>query len=304
METPRTIGVAGLGRMGSGMAGRLLDKGFDVVVWNRSPEATVPLSNLGARAMATPADLAATANVVLTSLADPTAVESVYFGSQGLLSESRFGMILADCSTVSPDLSRRLATAATDHGAVFLDAPVAGSVKAAAEGTLALMVGGDRQAFDQCQPVWSAIGRIAYHLGPNGNGTIMKLASNAMLAAVVQALAEAVALGEKAGLDVQDILPVLAASSAGAPIVTGKADAIATQTYSPATFTLRLMQKDLWLALSLANHLEVPMPAVKAAHEAVVSSNAAGMGDLDFSAVVRFMEQLSGSLRDQAGSGI
>jgi 3-hydroxyisobutyrate dehydrogenase-like beta-hydroxyacid dehydrogenase len=280
------------------MAQRLLASGFDVLIWNRSPEPASVLAEQGATLAPSPADLAERAPIVLTSLADPAAVASVYLGADGLLSADRFGSILVDCSTVSPELSRRLADEAAARGARFLDAPVAGSVKAAAEGTLVLMVGGDRHAFDQCQPVFSAIGRATYHLGPNGAGSTMKLASNAMLASVVQALAEAIALGEKAGLDLATMFEVLAGSSAGAPVVAAKAGAVTTATYAPATFTLRLMHKDLWLALTLANQLDVPMPATRAAHDLVLAANAQGMGALDFSAVVRLMEQLAGASGD------
>lgn len=293
-EARERIGVAGLGRMGSGMAGRLLANGFPVSVWNRSPERAADLVAAGATVAATPRALAGECEIVLTSLADPAAVEMTYRGPDGLLAGATPGTILADCSTVAPSLSRTLAAEAAERGIAVLDAPVAGSVKAAAEGTLAVLVGGDRQAFERCRPAFAAIGRVAYHLGPSGSGATMKLVSNALLASIVQALGEGVALGEKAGLDAKLIFEVLGASSAAAPVVAAKAAAVSDRVYEPAAFTLRLMQKDLWLALSLANELSVPMPATGIAHDMVLAANATGKAGLDFAAVALLMEELAG----------
>ncbi len=295
-EASERIGVAGLGRMGSGMAGRLLAAEFPVVVWNRTPGKAAALVAAGAVAADSPRALAAMCGIVLTSLSEPAAVEATYRGPDGLLAGASPGTVLVDCSTVAPALSRALAADAAERGIAFLDAPVAGSVKAAAEGTLAVLAGGDRDAFERCQPVFAAIGRVAYHLGSSGSGATMKLVSNALLAAIVQALGEAVALGEKAGLDPKAIFEVLGASSAAAPVVTAKAAAVSDRVYEPAAFTLRLMQKDLWLALSLANEVGVPMPATGLAHDMVLAANATGKANLDFAAVALLMEELAGVL--------
>ncbi|MBA3414816.1 MAG: NAD(P)-dependent oxidoreductase [Chloroflexia bacterium] len=296
MEESSTVGVAGLGRMGSAMAGRLLAAGFPLTVWNRSPEKAADLVAGGAILTETPGDLAARCDIVLSSLADPAAVEAVYLGPDGLLAGARpgTGLVLVDCSTVAPALSRRLAAAAAGRGVAFLDAPVAGSVKAASEGTLTVMAGGDRAAFERCAPVFAAIAKASHHMGDAGGGATMKLAANALLAGIVQALAEAVALGEKAGLEPGAIFAVLAGSSAAAPVVAAKAAAITDRAYQPAAFTLALMQKDLWLALELANELRVPMPATAATHAMTVAATATGKADLDFSAAALLMEELAG----------
>lgn len=293
MEDRPVVGIAGLGRMGHPIAANILAAGFPTVVWNRSPEKASDLLERGAPLAETPAGLAQAADIILTSLADPAAVETVYLGSNGLLEGARPGAILVDLSTGSPALSRRLAAAAAERGASFLDAPVAGSIPAATEGQLGIMAAGDRAAFDRCADLFSAIGKAAYYLGANGNGATMKLVSNAILATMVQSLAEGVALGEKAGLAPQDIFAVLGASSAAAPVVAAKAAAISDRAYSPAAFTLALMQKDLWLALGLANDLHVPMPATAIAHDMVLAANATGKSALDFSAVALLMEEIS-----------
>ena len=245
--------------------------------------------------MESPGAIVQAADIVLSSLADPAAVEAVYFGADGLLDRAHSGTILVDLSTGSPSLARRIAAAARERGAAFLDAPVAGSIKAATEGQLGIMVGGDRAAFERCEAVFSAIGKAAFYLGESGNGATMKLVSNAILATMVQALAEGVALGEKAGLDPANIFTVLGTSSAAAPVVAAKATTVIERAYLPAAFTLALMQKDLWLVLSLANELQVPMPATAIAHDMVLAANATGKSGFDFSAVALLMEELAGA---------
>jgi 3-hydroxyisobutyrate dehydrogenase-like beta-hydroxyacid dehydrogenase len=295
METRPTIGIAGLGRMGHPIAANVLEAGFRTVIWNRTRDKAADLLERGAVWAENPDAIAGTADIVLTSLADPAAVESVYFGPDGLLDRARSDTILVDLSTGSPTLARRIAAAARERGATFLDAPVAGSMKAATDGQLGIMVGGDKSAFDRCEAVFAAIGKAAFYLGESGSGATMKLVSNAILATMVQALAEGVALGEKAGLDPADIFTVLGASSAAAPVVAAKAVAVTERTYLPAAFTLALMQKDLWLVLSLANELQVPMPATAIAHDMVLAANATGKSGLDFSAVALLMEELAGA---------
>jgi 3-hydroxyisobutyrate dehydrogenase-like beta-hydroxyacid dehydrogenase len=222
-------------------------------------------------------------------------VERVYFAQDGLLASARPDTILVDLSTGSPDMARRIAAAAQERGASFLDAPVAGSIPAATSGQLGIMVGGDQAAFNRCADVFAAIGKAAYYLGPSGNGATMKLVANGILATMVQALAEGIALGEKAGLAPADMFTVLNASSAAAPVVAAKAAAVSERAYLPAAFTLALMQKDLWLVLSLANELQAPMPATAIAHDMVLAANATGKSALDFSAVALLMEELAGT---------
>jgi 3-hydroxyisobutyrate dehydrogenase-like beta-hydroxyacid dehydrogenase len=295
METPPTVGIAGLGRMGHPIAANILEAGFPAVIWNRSVDKATDLLERGATWAENPGAMTRTADIVLSSLADPTAVDAVYFGPDGLLDRARSGTILVDLSTGSPAMARRIAAAARERGATFLDAPVAGSIKAATDGQLGIMVGGDRMAFERCEAVFSAIGKAAFYLGESGSGATMKLVSNAILATMVQALAEGVALGEKAGLEPADIFTVLGASSAAAPVVAAKAAIVTDRAYLPAAFTLALMQKDLWLVRGLANELQVPMPATAIAHDMVLAANATGKSGLDFSAVALLMEELAGA---------
>jgi 3-hydroxyisobutyrate dehydrogenase-like beta-hydroxyacid dehydrogenase len=281
--------------MGHPIAANILEAAFPTVVWNRTQDKAVDLLERGAIWVESPGALVQAADIVLSSLADPAAVEAVYFGADGLLDRAHSGTILVDLSTGSPSLARRIAAAARERGAAFLDAPVAGSIKAATDAQLGIMVGGDRASFERCEAVFSAFGKAAFYLGESGNGATMKLVSNAILATMVQALAEGVALGAKAGLDPADIFSVLGASSAAAPVVAAKAITVTERAYLPAAFTLALMQKDLWLVRSLANELQVPMPATAIEHDMVLAANATGKSGLDFSAVALLMEELAGA---------
>ena len=194
-ETRPTVGIAGLGRMGLPIAANILRAGFPTIVWNRTRDKGCDLLEHGAVWAEHPGPRNRGHRPLQPG--GSGAVESVYFGPDGLLDRVRSGTILVDLSTGSPAVARRLAAAALERGATFLDAPVAGSIKAATDGQLGIMVGGDRAAFERCEVVFSAIGKAAFYLGESGNGATMKLVSNAILATIVQALAEGVALGRR-----------------------------------------------------------------------------------------------------------
>lgn len=299
--TKRAVGFAGLGRLGRPIARNVMQAGFPLTVWNRDSSKATEFTDAGAQSAATPRELAERCEIVLTSLADPSAVDAVYEGPDGLFAGAKSGAIFIDLSTVSPETSRKHAATASQHGIQYLDAPVAGSVAAAADRKLAIMVGGDRSAYDACGDLFAAIGQASYYMGPSGSGSTMKLVSNTILATIVQALAEALALGEKAGLDRATMMEVISASSAGAPVVKGKASAITERDFLPATFTVQLMKKDLWLALSMANDLAVPMPATAVAHDMVNAANATGRHDHDFTAIALLMEELAGLPTSNSG---
>ena len=294
MQTRPTVGIAGLGRMGHPIAANILEAGFPAVVWNRTRRRRPICSNVARSGRRTRAPLPGPQTSSYQSGRSQRG-GIVYFGPDGLLDCARSGTILVDLSTGSPALARRIAAAARERGATFLDAPVAGSIKAATDGQLGIMVGGDREAFERCESVFSAIGKAAFYLGESGSGATMKLVSNAILATMVQALAEGVALGERRASTQRISSRCSAASSAAAPVVAAKAATVTERAYLPAAFTLALMQKDLWLVLGLANELQVPMPATAIAHDMVLAANATGKSGLDFSAVALLMEELAGA---------
>lgn len=289
------LGFIGLGAMGSRMAGRLLASGYDLTVFNRSRERMRPLEQLGAKAAETPAEVAASAGVILVSVADDAAAENVITGAHGALEEARAGAILINLSTVSPALSRRLSEAAFLKGVSVLDAPVSGSTPQAEQGQLVLFVGGERAAYEQCRTIFAVLGRESFYIGPAGSGSTTKLCVNALLGLGVQALAEAVALGRKAGLDRDRLLDVLGATVVLSPSQRSKLENVRKDTYPP-TFALRLMLKDFGLILDTALGLSVEMPMTAAARQVsaaeLARQRADGRGE-DFSSVVRAMAQMA-----------
>jgi 3-hydroxyisobutyrate dehydrogenase len=289
----RRVGFLGLGYMGSRMARRLLDAHHRVTVYNRSVDKAQPLLRAGASFAETPRVVAAESDVILYSLADDAAVREVVLGRDGVLTGVRRGSILIDLSTVLPETSRAVSTSALSKGVVALDAPVSGSTVQAEQGTLIIFVGGDREAYESSGPIFDTLGRHEY-MGSSGAGATMKLVTNTLLGLGVQALAEAVALGRKAGLDTSLMLSVLGSTAVVSAAQKGKFENVARGEF-PAAFALRMMSKDFALILRLAESLSVAMPAVAVAKQINTVEQARSQGrEEDFSAVVRTMQELSG----------
>ena len=287
------LGFIGLGAMGSRMADRLLAAGYDLTVFNRSPERARPLQERGATVAPTPSAVARNAEVVLVSVADDAAAEAVIAGTEGVLATAQPGLIVINTSTVSPGLSRRLAKAALDKGAFALDAPVSGSTPQAETGQLVIFVGGDQAAYERGLPILRVLGREAFYAGPAGSGSTMKLCVNALLGLGVQAVAEAIALGLKAGLERDRLLDVLGSTVVLSASQKSKLGNVRKDTYPP-TFPLRLMLKDFGLILDTAQGLSVAMPATAAARQVCAAEGArqrASSRDEDFSSVIRTMTE-------------
>jgi 3-hydroxyisobutyrate dehydrogenase-like beta-hydroxyacid dehydrogenase len=293
-ESPR-LGFIGMGGMGSRMAARLLAAGYDVTIYNRHRERTRLLEQQGAKVAAEPDELAARADIVLSSLADDAAVEKMMAGPHGALLGARRGTVFAGMSTVSPSLSRRLHDLAREQGVFALDAPVSGTTTVAEKGELVVFVGGDKAAYERCLPVLQVLARETHYMGPAGSGATMKLCANTLLGLGMQALAEAVAFGLKAGLQRERLLEVLGATAVVSPSQKSKLNNVLTEAYPPA-FPLRLMFKDYRLILDTAMGLPAAMPATAAAEQVSAAEFArqseAGR-DEDFSSVVRTMERIS-----------
>ncbi len=260
------VGFAGMGGMGSRMAGRMLDRGYAVHVYNRDSRKTQSLAERGASVDETPREMVAACQVLMFSLADDAALKAVLFGPDGALEAAPAGRIFVDLSTVHPNTSRAMFDLAKAKGVAFLDSPVSGSLVAAEKGTLLVMVGGEKRAFDEVQPLLSIFGQSVIYMGESGTGTMMKLVINALLGVSMQAFAEAVALGEKAGLPREQLLDVLGQTGAVSPGQKGKLEHVLRDEYPPA-FPLRLMCKDLNLVLTRAAEVGAPMPAAAAAQQ-------------------------------------
>lgn len=283
-------GLIGLGLMGRPMAANLLKAGFSVTVWNRTPSRTRDLVAQGAREAKTPRETAASADVLITIVSDPPAVEQVLWGIDGALAGLRRGSVLVDCSTVSPELARRAAADCAERGVEFLDAPVTGGTWGAEKGELVMMVGGPPETVARVEPVFGAIAKRWIHIGPHGAGQTVKLAMNLLLALEVDALAEALALATAGGVPGERLVEVLQSSMGRAPVLDVKAPMMLGGSYAPS-FPLRLMQKDVRLALELAGQLGVTLPAGSAAREVYSRVLESAHEDVDYAAIARYWEK-------------
>jgi len=288
------LGFIGIGNMGSRIARRLIDHGYALCAYDRNFEKAAALAASGAEPASEIGDLARKSDVVLSCLSNDEAVRKAYIGPDGVLANVRPGTILLEMSTISPVVSRELAHLAYKNRVDMLDVAISGSTPAAEQGTLTLLAGGDAEVFESVSSILRVIARQFFHLGPSGSGTTMKLVVNTLLGVGMQAVAEAVAFGEKAGLERNLLLTVLGKTAVIAPALVGKLERVAKNDYSPQ-FPLRLMNKDYRLILENAAELTVPMPATAAAFQ-VNSAEFGDQGDVDFSIVVEFVKKLA-SLR-------
>lgn len=291
MEGAKVVGFLGLGNMGAPMASNLLKAGFSVVVWNRTESKARPLLEKGAVWADSPQRVAEKSDVVITMLADAHAVREVLLGPEGVAASNRRGLRILEMSTISPADSVAIAQELSKRGIVMLDSPVSGSAKAAADAALTVIAGGDPSVVESLKPVLQAMAKNVFHMGPNGTGCYMKLVNNVVLAAVLAGFSEAFVLGKKAGLPPQKMLDVILQGSARCPLLEFKGKAIVEGNFVP-TFALRLMQKDLSLALATADEVKAQMPLTSFLNELHQAAIAAGLGDRDFSSIVQVFEGL------------
>jgi len=283
------VGFIGLGLMGRPMSLNLLKAGFPVTVWNRTRSRTEALAAAGAAVAGSPREAAERSDVAITIVSDPPALESVLGGADGVLAGLKRGSLLIDSSTVSPALARRVAADCAQRGVEFLDAPVTGGTWGAEKGELVFMIGGKAETLERARPVFEAMGKRCFHLGDNGAGQTVKLAMNLILALEVQALCEALALVAKSGVPGQKLVEVMQASMARAPVLDVKAPLILEHKFAPS-FPLRLMHKDMGLALELGNQTGVPLPAAAAAREVYNLVLGSAKEDLDYAAIARYWQ--------------
>jgi 3-hydroxyisobutyrate dehydrogenase-like beta-hydroxyacid dehydrogenase len=274
------VGFAGLGAMGAGIAQRLLDGGYEVVGWNRTREKAKPLLDAGMGWADTPRELAASVDVLFTMLTNTAAIEAIAEGPDGILAGVREGSIWADISTIAPDASVALAERVQATGASFLDCPVSGSPATLAAGEMSVMVGGDRAAFDHVEELLHAIGPKVTYIGPNGHAILTKVAINLALVVSVTALAEGVALVEKAGVDRGAVVDAVLKSVIASPVVAYRAPLLVDDTDVFAD--VELQQKDLVLAQELARRLGMALPTCAATSEMLNAARSSDRSDRDF----------------------
>jgi glyoxylate/succinic semialdehyde reductase len=281
------IGFIGLGIMGSAMAANLVKAGFKVTVWNRSADKCQPLVAAGACAADSPRAVAEVSDILFSMMATPAAVESVREGDDGIIAGLRPGTGYVDMSTVDAETSLESARLAHEAGALFLEAPVAGSRKPAEDATLTIMAAGDLGLYDSSLPILEKLGRKILFLGETGNASRMKLANNLVMGGMLTALCEGMALASGSGLDTAQLLEVLDSGAVSNPMFRLKGPQIAANGEFPAAFPLRHMQKDLRLALRLGEDVGQPLFATATINELYKAALAEGLGDADFAAVSR-----------------
>jgi 3-hydroxyisobutyrate dehydrogenase-like beta-hydroxyacid dehydrogenase len=281
------VGLIGLGLMGHPMGMNILKAGFPLTVWNRTASRANELVAAGAKLAVSPRELAANSDFVISIVSDPPALEGVLWGDNGAMQSLRRDSIYMDSSTISPELARKIAAACAERGVRFLDGPVTGGDWGAKKGELIFMVGGDAAVLADAEPVLRVLGKKWFHLGSNGAGQTIKLAMNLILALQVDALAEALALVTAAGLEGEKLVEVLQSSMARSGVLDVKAPNLLKGEYKPS-FPLRLMHKDMRLALELANQVKVELPATAAAYKTYSKVKDEAKEDLDYSAVMKF----------------
>jgi 3-hydroxyisobutyrate dehydrogenase len=290
-----SIGVIGLGHMGSRIAAKLLDAGYEVHVWDRNAEAAEALVAFGALQAETPTELATRIDAGFSVLATDEAVRAVVIDS-GLLASLPDGAVFADLSTTSIDLALALADAGRDAGVDVLDVEMSGSTAQVDAGELVMFVGGDADVLERVRPLLAPIARTVIHLGSHGAGAKMKLAVNLLLGVEMEAIAEAIAFGEAVGLDRSRLLDGLEQVSVISPAHRAKLDNARRDEY-PVAFALRLMHKDFGLILRTAREAGIELPATMASAEVSAAADEAAVEDEDFSFVIRQLQTAAAAAR-------
>jgi len=289
----QSIGFIGLGIMGQPMALNLVKAGYNLTVFNRTRGKAEPLERAGARVASTPAEAAQNADFIVSIVSDSAASEEVISGKDGVLQTIRPGAIVIDSATISPVVSRKLACQTAGRKASFLDAPVTGSKHGAEKGELTFMVGGSRETFESALPVLEVLGKKHIYCGEHGAGLSAKLAQNAIQSTMVEIFCEGFVLAAKSGVRPEVMFEIVQNSMARATLTDFKAPFIFKGDFTPY-FPLKWMHKDVTLAMEAAFSKGVPMPVTAAVKEVYASARAQGKGDLDYAAVITFLEELAG----------
>jgi 2-hydroxy-3-oxopropionate reductase len=290
----QTIGFIGLGIMGRPMAKNLIAAGHPLVVHSRRRGPVDDLVKSGAKAASSPKDVAAQCDVLITMLPNSPDVEQVALAKDGIIEGARAGLIFIDMSTISPIVSQKIGKALAAKGVKMVDAPVSGGEKGATDAALSIMVGGDKDTFDAVLPIFQAMGKTITLLGPLGFGGFTKLANQIIVAVNLTALAEALTLGKKAGLDRELLLTALAGGLAGSKCLDQKKANYVAGTYNPG-FKIDLHFKDLGLIMESARTLGVPLPATAVVQELFNAMRVKGRGGLDHSGIITLLEDLAGA---------
>ena len=286
------VAFIGMGTMGAPMALNILKAGHEVTVHNRTREREVPLSDAGAKRADSPKEAVGGAEITITCVSDTPDVEAIILGDDGVLHGAEQGSIVIDMSTISPTATRRIAELLAEKGVQMLDAPVSGGSEGAQKGTLSIMVGGDEQALKKSEPVLAAMGSITY-LGPIGAGQLTKAINQIVVAGTYWSVAEGLALGLKAGLDMEKVVQAVGGGAASSWAMLNRSGNMINNQY-PLGFKVQLHRKDLNIALNVARELGVTLPVAAYVEQVETGLITRGHGDEDISVIARSVRESSG----------
>ncbi len=287
------IGFIGLGIMGSGMAANLLKKGFELCVWNRTASRMEPLVATGATAGRNPADVTAQSDIIIICVSDTPDVEAVILGKNGIIESVKEGALVIDMSTISPKATRELAEKLSEKGAMMLDAPISGGNEGAENGTLSIMVGGDKDQVARAIPAFEAMGKSITHVGDIGQGQSVKLVNQILVVINMLAVSEALLFAEAGGLDLEKTLTAVSGGAAGSWMLSNRGNQAIVRDWRPG-FTIDLQQKDLRLAIEAADQLGVPVISTSMVYNMYRTLQQQGLGEEGNHALIKALENLTG----------
>lgn len=287
------VAFIGMGTMGAPMALNILKGGYEVIVHNRTREREEPIVQAGAQRAASPQAAAAAAEVVILCVSDTPDVEQVVLGESGVIQSAQPGLILVDMSTISPVATRSLAQQVAAAGMHWVDAPVSGGSEGAQKGTLSIMIGGETEAVETVSPILQTMGKTLTHIGPVGSGQLTKAINQVIIAGTYWGIAEGMALGLKAGLDMDQVVQAVGGGAAGSWGLTNRSGNMIANQY-PLGFRVKFHQKDLKIALEAARELGVTLPIAAFVEQMESGLVARGFGDEDVSSIARSVREQSG----------
>jgi 3-hydroxyisobutyrate dehydrogenase len=287
------VGFIGLGIMGRGMAHNLLKAGYELRVWNRTASRMDELTQAGALAAASPAELAAHSDVIITCVSDTPDVVEVILGQQGVIHGARPGALVIDMSTISPQTTREIAQQLAEKAIEMLDAPVSGGSEGAARGTLSIMIGGDAAQVERAMPMLQAMGKTITHVGDHGSGQTVKLVNQILVVGNALAMSEALMFAQAGGVDLEKTLNAVSQGAAGSWMLSNRGPQILNRDWRPG-FTIDLQQKDLRLVLAAADQMGVPVLATSTVFNLYRTLQARGLGAEGNHALIKALEELAG----------
>ena len=287
------VGFIGLGIMGQGMSRNLLKAGFSVYVWNRTNSKVQPLVQAGAVAAGTPAQLASKCEIIITCVSDTPDVQEVILGEQGVMLGAKSGALVVDCSTISPQVTKDIASLLSEKEVGMLDAPISGGSEGAEKGTLSIMVGGKEADFQQALPVLQAMGKSITHVGDHGAGQMAKLVNQVLVVGNGLAMCEALILAQAGGLDLEKAYHAVKDGAAGSWMFTHRANQIIERDFRPG-FMIDLQQKDLRLVLESADELGAPLPGTALIYQFYRTLQRLGLGEEGNHGLIKALENLAG----------